>query len=421
MFHTQLLSLPSAHLEHTATRLTDGDVLVLGGLDAQGVTQATALRYSQADNAFARVAPMPLPSRRHTATLLADGDVLVLGVGEAEGRCYRYRPATDAWREVKAPATPRVEHAAVRLRDGSVLITGGRPAAALAAAEGVQRRDVEVLSSCERFDPRTDAFVAAPAMPQARRKHALYALPDGSVLAIGGKAPGPQGTPQRLRTSAKLGARLDAWKALPKLAASERDLCVLEDGRVIGHSGHLFEPRRELWHRVEAGYRSGGPMVLLADGRVACFGAMGEEVFDPAQKQWAPAGPARKSPMRGQLAVALDDERALLVGGDAHHGKAASYAALVEIDLGWQPQPIEVDDMDSAERLLEMLVENGALELDDPAEGLEELLEPVARLLRFAEGAGAQAQALSRLLVEHESVADFFLDDASLKKLLSQW
>ncbi len=421
MFHTQQVSLPTAHLEHTATRLADGDVLVLGGLDAQGAAQSTALRYSQADNAFLAVAPMPLPSRRHTATLLADGDVLVVGVGEADGRSYRYRPGADTWIEVTAPATRRVEHAAVRLGDGSVLISGGRPAAALAAAAGVQRRDVEVLTSCERFDPGQDAFVAAPELPHARRKHALCVLSDGSVLAIGGKAAGPQGTPQRLRTSAKLGAGLDGWRSLPKLAASERDVCVLQDGRVIGHGGHLFEPRRDLWHRVEAGYRGGGPLLLLADGRVVCFGAMGEEVFDPEQKQWTPAGPARKSPMRGQLAVALDEGRALLIGGDAHHGKAAAWAALVEIDLEWQPQPIEIDDMDSAERLLEMLVENGALELDDPVEGLEELIEPVARLLRFAEGAGAQAQALSRLLVEHESVADFFLDDASLKKLLGQW
>ena len=421
MFHTQLLALDSAHYEHTLTLLADGDALLLGGLDAAGAAQTTALRYVVDTGRFEPVSPLPVASRRHTATLLPGGDVLVVGVGEAEGDAFRYRTATDSWQRVAALATPRIEHAAILLADGSVLVCGGRSCAALDGKNDNERHDVELLRSAERFDPATGSWSAAASLVHGRRKHALLALPDGALLAVGGKVRAATGVQQRARTGERLEAGGKAWAELGKMEASEHDFCVLADGRVIAQGGHLYEPRRGVWHRVEAGFRGGGPLLLLADGRVACFGAFGEELYDPAEKTWTPVGPARKLPQRGHLVVLLRDGRALAVGGNANRGKAAAYAALVDIDLDWQPTPIEPDDMDSAERLLEMLVDNGALELDDPDDGIEPLIEPVARLLRYTEGAGNQAGGLSRLLLDHDAVADFFLDDQQLKKLLAQW
>ena len=421
MFHTQLLALESAHYEHTLTLLADGDALVLGGLDASGVAQSVALRFVVETCRLEPVAPMPVASRRHTATLLADGDVLVVGVGESDGDAFRYRTATDSWQRVAALATPRVEHAAVRLSDGSVLVCGGRACADLDGKDENARRDVALLTSAERFDPATGSWTKAAPLVHGRRKHALLALPDGALVAVGGKVRSATGVQQRPRTSERLEANGKAWTELGKMEGSERDVCVLADGRVIGQGGHLYEPRRGVWHRVEAGFRGGGPLLLLADGRVACFGAFGEELFDQTELTWTPVGPARKLPQRGHLVVQLGDGSVLAVGGNANRGKAASYAAMVDIDLEWQPTPIEPDDMDSAERLLEMLVDNGALELDDPDDGIEPLIEPVARLLRFTEGAGNQASGLSRLLLDHDAVADFFLDDQQLKKLMAQW
>ena len=421
MFHTQLLATTSAHLEHTATRLPGGDVLIAGGLDAEGAAQAKATRFIAATEDFLDATPMPAPSRRHTATLLPDGSVLFVGVGEAQGGVALYEPVADRWLPLPSPTFPRVEHAATLLADGTVLIAGGRPAAALAAAEGPARRDVEVLTSSERFDPATRAWLPGPPLGTPRRKFGLFTLPGGGVLAIGGKGIGPSGSPVRLKNAERTDAGLTAFSALPRMDQSERDLCQLADGRVVGHSGHVFAADGASVERFESGFRGGGAMVALADGRVACFGQTGDEVFDPDAGEWAPSGPARKLHQRGHTATLLESGAVLVVGGTAGRGKAAGYAALVDVDLEWQPVEITADDFESAEKLLDMLVEQGALELDDEEEGIEPLLAPVARLLRYVEGAGNQAAAMSRLLLEHDAVADFFLDDQQLKRLLAQW
>ncbi|MCB9738485.1 MAG: hypothetical protein H6747_04390 [Deltaproteobacteria bacterium] len=421
MFHTQLLPIDSAHLEHTLTLLPGGDALVAGGLDAEGVAQAQCVRYVAAAADFVAAAPLPLPSRRHSATRLLDGAILVVGVGEAEGGAALYEPVADRWITVPAPTTPRIEHAATLLADGTVLIAGGRPAAALAAAEGIARREVEVLSSSERFDPADRSWKPGPLLAQPRRKFALFTLPGGGLLAVGGKGTSPAGTPMRLKNAEVCGADLKAFQALPRMEQSERDLCQLADGRVIGHAGHVFTADGSAFERHEAGFRGGGPMLTLGDGRVGCFGQTGDEVYDAETGAWAPSGPARKLHQRGQLAVLLENGEVLVVGGSAGRGKAAPYAALVAVDLEWQPAEIAPEEFESAEKLLEMLVEQGALELDDEDEGVEPLVGPVARVLAYTEGAGAQAGAMSRLLLEHDAVADFYLDDQQLRRLLAQW
>ena len=246
-------------------------------------------------------------------------------------------------------------------------------------------------------------------------------LGGGALLAVSGKGRGPSGAPVRLGTSERLDAAATAWQPPRKLDEGERFVCVLQDGNVLGQNGHLYDAKAGRWSLAEAGFRGGGPMVVLSDGRVASFGASGDEVFDLDARLWTPVGPTRATPLRGQLATLLNDGRVLVSGGFASRGQGATYAAMVEVDLAWQPPESDDADNDSAEKLLQMLVESESLELEDDEEGIDALCGPVARVLRYVEGPGNQANALVRLLLDHDAVADFYLDDQKLKRLLAQW
>lgn len=73
--------------------------------------------------------PMLEPRSGHSATLLSDGRVLIAGGMRRNQDFYRsaemYDPVTNAFRLTGELNTQRVGHAAVLLRSGKVLIAGG--------------------------------------------------------------------------------------------------------------------------------------------------------------------------------------------------------------------------------------------------------------------------------------------------------
>ena len=74
--------------------------------------------------AWAQCAPMLTPRSRPTATQLTDGRVLVIGGSDAsEGELFS--PNTANWSGVPGPTVLRREHSAQRLRDGRVIVFGG--------------------------------------------------------------------------------------------------------------------------------------------------------------------------------------------------------------------------------------------------------------------------------------------------------
>ncbi|WP_437991409.1 Kelch repeat-containing protein [Sorangium sp. So ce145] len=170
--------------EHTATLLDDGRVLIAGGFlgldegmicDPKYSTMplGSAEIYDPATGAFLAAAPMAAVRGAHTATRLADGRVLVIG-GEAGGPGVEiYAPALDAWLPASSPSMSRASHTATLLDDGRVLLAGGR--AGSAATE-----------STEIYDPATDTWAPGPPMLGVRAGHQATRLLDGRVLVTGG-------------------------------------------------------------------------------------------------------------------------------------------------------------------------------------------------------------------------------------------
>jgi N-acetylneuraminic acid mutarotase len=114
--------------QQTATLLTNGDVLVAGGLNQGGgsgfaSTYASAEIYNPIFSRWTAVAPMNQPRYGQTATLLQGGWVLVTGGGSATSEVYE--PGLDVWVPTGSLSTPRTDQTATLLSDGDVLVAGG--------------------------------------------------------------------------------------------------------------------------------------------------------------------------------------------------------------------------------------------------------------------------------------------------------
>ncbi len=115
---------------HTATLLADGRVLVTGG-NTQGEGAPAGISRSAeiwdpASGSFRRLAqPMTAGRVYHSATRLPDGKVLIVGGHSADGEpplAELFDPATETFAVVASPGLPsRALHAAVALADGDVL------------------------------------------------------------------------------------------------------------------------------------------------------------------------------------------------------------------------------------------------------------------------------------------------------------
>ncbi|WP_437603000.1 kelch repeat-containing protein [Sorangium sp. So ce590] len=193
---------------HTATLLQDGRVLVAGGYKLNGNEMPEGRTgveiYDPATGAWTAAAPTNLPRMQHTATLLPSGRVLVVGGGgqiyggteeeivvlvDAGETAEIYDPASDTWTLTPPPnfrhtwasavapmshgrvmaigdegaeiykeanntwtviddPIPRAFHTATTLQDGSVLITGGYDATYFSNPPAIE--SVERYGGCKK-------------------------------------------------------------------------------------------------------------------------------------------------------------------------------------------------------------------------------------------------------------------------------
>src|SRR5262245_41690072 len=120
-------------VDHTATLLPDGRVLLTGGTGAEGVLSSAEV-YRPDQKAFEAVGSMGSARTGQTATLLSDGRVLIAGGWAAEHALASveiFDAATNSFRSLAASLTAaRSCHTATLLDSGQVLIAGGDQAGA---------------------------------------------------------------------------------------------------------------------------------------------------------------------------------------------------------------------------------------------------------------------------------------------------
>lgn len=181
--------LPVDAMNHTATLLSTGEVLVVGGYSGmQNAALPRAFLYDPTTHRWTERRPLPAPRMQHTATLLADGRVLICGgaaepFGPAQDLAFIYDPVRNSW-DRTLMCVPRKEHSATRLVTGEVLVVG---ASSLSQPEHA--------ATAELYDPRSAQWSLTAPLQPGRFGHSACCLSTGQVLIAGGSRATPHPAP----------------------------------------------------------------------------------------------------------------------------------------------------------------------------------------------------------------------------------
>ncbi|HYO59751.1 Ig-like domain-containing protein [Archangium sp.] len=208
-------SLNVSRGEHTASRLSDGRVLVAGGLgSASNIELAEAELYDPATDTWALTGSLSSPRTAHGAVVLADGKVLVFGGGYSPLSAELYDPATGAWTLHGALSRSYYRPAGVLLDDGRILVAGSG-------------------TETELYDPATGISSPTGTLSYYRYELTASRLPDGRVVVLGDEYNTYASTPEVYDPAT------GAWSPFVMLQTRRRQhsACVLRDGRVLVAGG----------------------------------------------------------------------------------------------------------------------------------------------------------------------------------------
>jgi N-acetylneuraminic acid mutarotase len=178
-------SMSASRLHHTATLLTNGQVLVAGGASATsgGTYLSSAELYDPATGNWTSTGSMNGIRGNHTATLLPNGKVLVTGGSTSNSdtnyisSAEIYEPSTGVWTTTGSMSSTRNFHRATLLANGRVLVAGGV-------------NSNSFLASAELYNPLTGMWISTGAMNSSRTDHTATLLANGKVLVVGGTSNG---------------------------------------------------------------------------------------------------------------------------------------------------------------------------------------------------------------------------------------
>jgi hypothetical protein len=285
-------SMATARMDHTATLLQSGQVLIVGGDNfccGGGVESlSSAELYDPSTGTFTSARRMNNDHFGHTATLLNDGTVLIAGGhyllsggGGGESLSELYNPTSGTFSYTTGQlVTPRTVHSATLLNDGTVLIAGGLDASGNA------------MSSSEIYDPATGAFTATGSLNTASYGHTATLLNSDKVLIAAG-------TCSSCATSSL--SRTEQYDPVAKVFALTGSLTLDREG----HAAALLQ--------------NGTAMIVGGQGLAGTTGTA--ELFDPAGQTFTGSGSLNR-PRWGHTATLLNDGTVLIAGGTNVHEEA---------------------------------------------------------------------------------------------------
>jgi Galactose oxidase, central domain len=315
-------SMATVRIEHTATLLGNGKVLVAGGRSLEtGLVTATAELFDPGSGTFAPTGSMTNARSRHTATLLSNGKVLVTGgvdsnesSSEGFASAELFDPSSGTFTPTGSMRSVRLDHRATLLDNGTVLVTGGSDA------------EFQPVARAELFNVAQGTFTPTGSMAAARDLHTATLLTDGKVLVIGGSGRGPS-----LATAELYNPATSTFTTTGSMAAarSSHTATLLSNGNVLVTGGFTSDvvETAELFVPAEGSFTLTGNMAmargrqtatLLNDGTILVIGGYdgiaSAELFDPIEGRFTPAG-SMATARDGHTATLLEDGSVLVTGG----------------------------------------------------------------------------------------------------------
>ncbi len=313
---------------HTATLLSNGSVLIVGG-ESEFRTSVNAATLFGTDEQWSSAGDtLETRGEGHTATLLDNGNVLVVGGSE---NAEIYNTDDNKWTTAGSMEKGRVWQTAVKLKDGKILVAGGQNPSSRKAyktaeiydpsknewsrtedMEDSHTRDKMTLLDdgrvlivgkmlSEIYDPETGIWTSAgPLMKQRDGSYAITKLPDGRILVTGGET-------VRGRSS-----EVDP-KISPGGVMASHDMSLVATARA-----DIYDPSTGNWSAAEpmSQARKIHPAILLPEGKVLVLGNQSVEEYDPLQDKWILKVQMLIARNYGHTATMLEDGSILIVGGN---------------------------------------------------------------------------------------------------------
>jgi hypothetical protein len=161
----------------TATLLTDGKVLIIGGgvlFRGKTVSIRDCVLYDSLTNLITFVQPIPQERHHHSAILMKDGRVLITGgiIGNItlpQSNVLKtsliYNPINDIWSYVAPMLEERFAHSMSLLNDGRIVVTGGH-----------NKFVNSDTNTCEIYDPSGNTWTRGPDIPITCSDHYSFSI-----------------------------------------------------------------------------------------------------------------------------------------------------------------------------------------------------------------------------------------------------
>jgi hypothetical protein len=313
-------SLNKARYAHTATLLSNGMVLIVGGSDNSSVLPDAEL-YNPAAGIFTPTGSLSTAREKHTATLLNNGTVLIAGgfgsTGHHLSSAELYDPATGTFTPTGSLNAARSTYTATLLKNGMVLIVAGE-------------YDISLLSSAELYDPTTGTFTLTGSLSTARDAHTATLLNNGTVLIAGGVGFSGNLASAELFDPATGAftptASLNAAREFHTAALMNNGLVLIAGGdgdNGILSSAELYDPTSGPFtltgslnsaRRIHTATLLNNGMVLIAAGLSSSGYSSSAELYDPTSGTFTLTG-SLNTARYFHTATLLDNGTVLIVGG----------------------------------------------------------------------------------------------------------
>lgn len=334
--------VPSLHvgrIHHSASLLSDGSVMLVGGetdpaVSAPDKSVLESILKSVLNSvevfrngAVAELAPLQVARAHHTATPLANGKLLVAGGIDKDRKPIAsveiWEPGKQRWQSGPPLKQPRYGHSATLLSDGRVMVAGG-----INLAGGVDQNGGPI-GAVEIWDPAYNTWSTGASLLLPLQGHSATLLSNGDVLVMGGSTIQAEPVAMAMvwdKTRAQ-------WRAAGFRASNQGHIGDPHSVTLVPRpdgTAHVFGFRETAqWspttNTVSAtslyGARENHSVTLLRDGRLLLAGGRNgnafldwAEIYNPVSGRFSSTERLHQA-RHSHDAVILNDGRVLVAGG----------------------------------------------------------------------------------------------------------